>query len=460
MTVSVVIGLLLQLLALWLVHVTIRGQWLRHTGAMLLTVAVIYQGVTELMQSLFPGREHSYRYLVRQDAIDNWVLLVSAAILLFAVGYVGSLRLAGRRTGLPHGAPADPAGYLRDLKLRWLLISIVPLMITALTGRGETAQTTTSNGVTQTGYALAGLTEQFYVLLVGICGAALIARYGTRWMLPLFVVQGGLIALAGQRMAVVIACVLSLYGAAVCGVRPTRKQLTSTVLALAFLAMAISSARAAVGRDAFASGGDLTGRILAVAQGVENLPRADGAVLDDVVYRFDGNAFGAIVTESLSRGAETVGLTTVKNDLLLAVPSLLYPTKIDTPLRDRSEEVYLMERYGLPLTVDYLPGLFGTIVSYYGPLGLVLIAVLIGMVWAVVDRWILDRASPLRMILGLGLTLCALSYEKGPAYYPAAMRGVLLFAFLLWVIQQVNNRNGAAARRTATPKPASPVTTR
>ena len=48
------LGLTVQAAALLLMHLTVRGQWLRHIGAMLLGMAFVYHGFTELQQWAVP----------------------------------------------------------------------------------------------------------------------------------------------------------------------------------------------------------------------------------------------------------------------------------------------------------------------------------------------------------------------------------------------------------------------
>src|SRR4051812_787337 len=79
MTTSVLTGLLLQGIAVGSVHVSIKGRWLHHLGAMFLAVAVIYHGGSEVLQAMWPGRSR-YRTMVAQADVDAWMLLVSAAI--------------------------------------------------------------------------------------------------------------------------------------------------------------------------------------------------------------------------------------------------------------------------------------------------------------------------------------------------------------------------------------------
>src|SRR5438552_4248830 len=108
MTVACLIGLLLQASAVWSVHVVNRGKWLRHPAAMLLAAAVAEHGLTEIMQALWPGRDR-YRTLIGTDGVDQWMLLVSAMILLYAATYC-CIVVVVRRRGREDGAPGRGDG--------------------------------------------------------------------------------------------------------------------------------------------------------------------------------------------------------------------------------------------------------------------------------------------------------------------------------------------------------------
>lgn len=86
MSASVVEGLGLQLVALLLMLEVVRSRWFMHIGAIFLTMAVLYHGVSELLVLAFPNQDYD-RIFVSQPFLDHWVLLVSVALFLFSAGY-------------------------------------------------------------------------------------------------------------------------------------------------------------------------------------------------------------------------------------------------------------------------------------------------------------------------------------------------------------------------------------
>lgn len=436
MTVSVALGLVLQAVALLVVRAAIRGQWLRHTGALFLLVAVVFHGVTELVQMLFPGRNIFRRY-VEQPAVDDWVLLVSVALLLYAVVYAAVIRrVAGEATP----APVD----VSSLSLPWMAAAAVPLLGLSLVGAG--AVDSSDTGADADGYLTGGLAVQFTVLLVAIVGSLTIVRFGRKWMLPILLVEVALLSLIGARLVVLAGCLLVLYGAAIAGIRPTRRQMITAVLVVMLLGASVSSARELSGRDAFAGQEDVGVRAEALLAGVLALPSGDtlDTALDDVVYRFDGNSYGAIVLDALDDGREPVGVTTVGGTLSLAVPSFLSPGKLDGAVADRSEKVYYQSAFGTPSRIDVLPGVLSSWVGYGGPLVLLVLVAALAVTLGAVDRWILRGSSSLAFILGMGIVQAALFYERGTQGIVLTLRGVLVLLAALVAVQWWRRRLTAA----------------
>ncbi len=60
-------------------------------------------------------------------------------------------------------------------------------------------------------------------------------------------------------------------------------------------------------------------------------------------YRVDGDSYGAMSLQALDNGSAPVGITPLKNDLLLAIPSFLEPTKDQSNIENRSDKLYVEE---------------------------------------------------------------------------------------------------------------------
>lgn len=433
MTVTYLIGLLLQGSAVWLVHIANRGQWLRHPAALLLAMAVAEHGLTEIMQALWPGRDR-YRELIGAEATDRWMLLVSAMILLYAITYSAIVVIVGGRDGGLNGRrDLRCADYVAGLDPRFLLLLVAPLAVATLLGRGAVAPTAIGDGVVPTdGYLVSGVAGQYLVLLVAVTGTATVVRYGRRWALPVLVAEALLLALTGTRSMIVFSVLLTLIGLSVCGIRPSRRAVVLVGISVALLGVVVSASRVAVGRAEFATGHGVTGRVDALMSGAGNVGDSGSGILDDTVYRLDANSYGALVFRGLRHGVAPVGLTTVRNDLLLGVPSALYPDKLQTPVEDRNEEQYLDRRFGLNPQIDYLVGLLPVLLAYYGPAGLPVAVVMLASAFTFMELFLNRRATATRLLMAIGMAQCVLLYEAGPAVYITSGRGALLLSAGLW----------------------------
>ncbi len=431
MTVLVMLGLALQLAALMVMRWAVQGNWTRHAGALLLLVAVAYHGATEVVQAIFPGR-NPYRLYVTQEQIDRWVLLVSVALFVYALGYAATL---GRRHRMTPASPVSVEG----LSLKWFSVVTVPLALLALQGFAFQAGNARTSLASANDYLIGGLVLQFVVLLLAVCSALAIIRFGARWALAILLVESAFIATVGARSMVVIAAVMALYGAALAGVRIPRKQLVAAGLVVVLLGMTISATRAVEGRTAFAADAEPAERIAALGAGLAALPTSEGleSVLNDFVYRLDGNMFGARVLAALDRGAQPVGTRTLQNNLRLAVPSFLDPDKLRTSRLDRNEKDYFAGRFGLPSSsqTDVLPTVWGTMVGYGGPVVLMVLSLVLGLAVGLLDRWGIRGTTPLFFLLGLGIVQFVLSYERGWQAFFVGMRGVAVLICAVFIVR-------------------------
>lgn len=447
MSVWATAGLALQTAALVIVHVAIRGQWLRHVGALFLAVAVLFHGVTEVMQVVWPDRNR-YRALTSPDKVDVWMVWVSVAILTYAAVYAFAVQWLARMH--PQVAEAPGQAHIAGLGLWWLVPGCVVLAALSFGGRG-TLQSGTAG---DTGSYLAdGIVGQYLPVVMAAAGVVVLVRYGARWAMPVLCGQAVLLALNGARTVIIVTVLMTVVAAVSAGVVLPRRKVLAAAAVVAVLAVSISAARDAVGRESFGIGQDVAARVGALGTGVSTLGDGPGgSVLDDTVYRMDANTFGSLVLASVDDGAEPVGLVTAGNVVLLAVPRFLVPSKLTSSLEDRNEEVYFIHHFSLPYR-DYLPGQFGTLVGYFGPFGMLLLAGLLAAAFAAAEWWLRRRASGVRTVLLLGLVQCALIYESGPTRYVITARSLLplvgVVAFLAWRSRRKLARNAEPLDRKA-----------
>ncbi len=409
-------------------------------GALFIFAAVIFHGVSELVNLINPGH-NSYRQIVTQEAIDRWLIWIGPVILIVTLTYVVLVGAAQRQPPAV-GEPAVEQA-LRFFDWRYCLLVTAPLYFLALTGHSGAVG----------GYFAGGLTNQYLLLAVPLTTFAYVARH--RRPLVAVGVQSVALVLLGQRLAVVSGLVLVAYLLARHGVQPTRRELRWAVLLVLLGSAVLSSARATVGRADLAATAAAGQRPSALLAGVDGLftARGLGQLANDYVYRIDGNAFPATVLDRQHQGYGEVGLTTVNNDLALAVPSFLNPAKNHGDIDQRSEKLFLGDHYEISTaTVDYLPTIVGTTVAYFGPAPMLLLAVLIGAALAFIDRG-LRRVTPVRTVMGMGALLVVLYYERDVSVIPVTMRGALTLAGAVWALHLVR-------RTTRQIVPVRPIGTR
>jgi len=432
MTVWVATGLCLQILALLIMHAAIKGRWFRRLGALFLLVAFLYQGGTEVMQWIAPGM-NPFRALLTQEQIDAWVILVSLAMLAYTIAYV----IAAQRSKRVDAEPSVKA--VDGLELWWLLPLTIPLLAATIQGQGGIGP---GSQATRNNYAIGGMSLQFLVYLVAVCGVVAIVRLGPKAVLPTLLCQGLLLSLGGTRGLILSTSILSLYGASMAGIRIPKKPLIIAGAVIALLMVSISASRSVDGRESFAANVGVTKRLSALTDGLGIVATGQGgqAILQDFVYRFDGNTYGALVLSSLDKGAEPVGLTTTRNNILLAVPSFLNPNKLDSSLATRDEKAYFENNFGLPMPVDYLQGVFGTLIGYFGRAGLFLLSGLLGVAFAAADVVIFKNLTSAGLLFGIGVLNGVLAYEIGPSAFPLTLRGALVLISLFLTMRWIHAR--------------------
>jgi hypothetical protein len=427
----------------------LRGQWLTHAGAVFIVAATIYHGLNEVLIWIVPGQD-SYRLLAGPDDVAAFVVWISVSIFLFTCAY---LIVLGQVK--PAVLTSDPDRDLLRKAFDWrlLLLACVPLIVLTVQGNGYVirgGQVTTAQLDTS-----AGLATQFLLPLLVLLSLGLVLRFGMRWFLPAIGFQSIALAITGLRLEVVVAAIIFLYALRRIGSRISPGQWRVALLACVVATVLITSARGSEGRALVVAGHGLDlGYLLAGAVSVGS-PAFWSQLSFDAGHRLDGNSFGAMELHSLDSGYQPLGIQPLVNDLAVAVPRFLYPEKV--PLTEKEyAETYL--QIPLPIIVtggheDILPTQLGATIGFGGPWVMLVIAIALGITFALADRWILRALTPYRLIVGIGLMECVLFYERSWDTYPATMRGQVVLLVIVWVLMRIK---GAFSRE----RPLDPVLVR
>jgi hypothetical protein len=321
-----------------------------------------------------------------------------------------------------------------------MLLAAAPLIFLTLGGQGYLSNI--DNLPNQNAGVGVGLSNQYLIIALVLASFGIVTRFGRRALLPVVLAQSALMAAVGERAGIVITTVLLLYALGRFGVHMRRTQVIAGALVAVFLTLVITSARAAEGRFVATSADSL--RFGFLVAGVVNIgsPSAMRQLSADLGYRFDGNSFGSMELQALDRGAPTLGTAPLTNDVLLAIPSFLNPAKDSTDLGQRVEKVYAEEHLGLTylevapgVWTDILPTQIGGTLGYWGPLGMLAAGAFLGFVIGLSDRWLLRGMGPARLLIGLGLLSCVLSYDSSLDIYTTSFRGILLLLAVLWLLK-------------------------
>jgi hypothetical protein len=173
-------------------------------------------------------------------------------------------------------------------------------------------------------------------------------------------------------------------------------------------------------------------------EGVASLPKdaKDVALLprdvpEPVGQRIDGNSIPAAMLARQVVDIAPAGLEKSLWEIRLAIPNILWPGKLDTPVAQRGAKDVFREHYQLtspPFPQDFLVTQQGSILGYAGIVGLLFGGLLLGSLYGAIDALIGRRKTVIPIIAGLGLLVCALSYELTLFVYATTARTVLILA--------------------------------
>lgn len=414
MSLELLFGLSLQVLASGLVLWKCRAQWLSHSGAIFVLVSSVYYGAWEVVQLMFPGR-NSYRELVAQEFVDEWTVIVGLALVVFAFFYCAGSERSKDPVYDAEGLSSWARISLPDWRLMMLLA--VPGFWVTVSGQ-------------QFGYWINSLSLYMTGLALLTGSTVMVANSGSGSLLPVLFVQVVLLALLGARSGVVVNAALLLSIVMRLGVPIRWRRMLVPGVVAAVLMVLISVARVTGGRFTDADEVGITARIRWLIQGVPGLvdPNILGAsVADDFIYRFDGNAFNAMVHRELARGTPPAGFQSLRNNLVLQVPSALLPGKLDRGLEELFEEEYTVAHYGLPDGIDYIAGTPGIVYSYGGAWVLWGIMAVLGLAYSRLDLWCARSASTLAYFVHIGLIGTAITLEGAVQGYFGTFRNLAIF---------------------------------
>jgi hypothetical protein len=444
---SVVISTLLQTACLGAIVLCVRNRWASSAGFIFALTVWTYHSGSEILNQVFPGR-NAYRGLISDVEVGTAALWCTAVVASFTVTYILSRPYrAHSRARASNAAPTVLDNWPVMVTVAGLLyiIAVSPSDI-----RGDS-------------YWSSGVMDQFVILGVVLASLAVTKGASAR-AAPVMCAQGILLSFVGNRTAVVLSTLMFL---SVTLRRDPKQGFRLTAAAVGLMisaALVISSARAVAGRGDLLS--NASTRVGAIESGTRALTRPtdviDG-VIDDSVYRLDGNSFAAMVVDRLAHGFEPVGPALITNSARLAIPNFIFSSKMELPVEARNEKALIISHFGLFAGLDYVPTLISLMIASLGLAGGVGAGALVGIGYARADRYLARTSTPIALLLGLALVQCAAQIEQGFTTYFVAARGVLVIGivavlydrFVGGVQRSVASRGGPAAEQK---RPCAPFT--
>lgn len=420
----------------------LRHQVWRHVGALFIMMAILYHGVGEIVNRLgVPGVE---RVGLTTAQLDRWQLFVGPAILLFTVAYLAVLGRAARLPLREEGVGHTAAFF------SWKLLAVIaaPMYIYVLSGHGGSPQGGAQLGASHTE---AGLAAQFLLVAMVITSYSFVIKQGPKRLIPTLLLQSALLLLLGERLRVVAGAVMLLVALSMSGQRFNKRHIGTMAAVVLTAGVVLSASRVTVGRQAYGASSGTATRAKAAISGILHPSRVFTNLDQQYFNRLDGNDFAAFTLAGMSQGRPTMGVRTLYDDVALAVPSALNPHKLSTSVLNRSEEAAFENQYNMG-TMNRLPTTLGTLSGYEGPYVFEVLAVLLGVVFAAVDRW-LRRITPVRLVAGVGLIGCVVYYERDLSEYTTTLRGVIVLLVVVKAAQLAKNAGIRGAPRRISTRP-------
>ena len=437
MNVILLTALLFQVMAVVLLRYRLGRHWLRRPTVLIMLADVVYQGLSPVLMALPSiGTWDTYRIGVQQGFVNSATLLMSGGMFVFTVAYLMThperVNAAAGMTGI---------SYLeKALDWKFLTAVSIPLAVLTYQGRGF------NNGVTAIGSVSSNLAATFFIVLIALAAFSFLLKHGVRWFIPVLIVQSLILAAAGERNPVITDAIALILLLLFSGSRPSARQLRGAAALTLVAILAVTGLRAEKGRTLFQQDNGLSARISALGDGLTKFTTTSPAGVTgpsipvQTVIRLDGVDFGGAILQSLSFGQPPLSASYVLDSLLLVVPSALWPSKLahGNALNPAIAET---DDFGLQ-QVNFLPTLPGLYIGFLSAPWLIVFLAFIGLLCGWGERWLFRRCTPVRFVLLAGAVIAALFYEKGLPGMLVALRGAVVIAVIVKLIEVMRRPRG------------------
>lgn len=437
MSATFIASLFTQFVTVGLLRWRLGHGWLGRPVVLLVLVSVIYQGIEPALLAIPSVAVWDNFHLgVGQGFVDDGGLVMSLAMLAFTAGYLAT---RPERTGRAAGPGAVYAAR-RVLDWRLLACACLPLAVLTSQAHGYNNGIAAGQGTT----LATDLAGTFFVVLVVLAAVACLLRVGVGWFLPVLVVQSVLLAIAGERTPVIMDAIALIVLLHFAGLRVPRRQVLAACCLTALAIVAITGVRTHQGRGLFYVNSGMSARINALAHGFSGSPQPPGGpgIVVQAAVRLSGVDFAGAVLQSISLGQPRLSPAYVPESLLLAVPSFVWPGKLDRGNALNPTELEIND-FGLQ-QVNYIPAMPGMYVGFLPPFWLAAAFAGLGVLFGWFECWLLRACTPARMVLLAGAVAAALWYEAGLPTMLVQMRAAVAIMAAIKVVEVIRLRGTAA----------------
>jgi hypothetical protein len=430
-------ALCLQAVAVALMRLRFGATWLRRPVSLLVLTAVFYSGVVEILLAVPSIRVwDTNRTGIGQNYIDSAALILSTGLLAMVLCYL-AVR-PERREWRTDGSAAILVARVLDWRL--FAICCLPLAVLTYQGRGYDSEVSGTTSV--------NLASEFLVLLVVFAAFGFLLRHGIRWFVPTLIVQSIFMATVGERTPLLTDAIILLILLRQVGIRPSRKQVATTLALTALIILAITGYRAQQGRALFMQSSGPQARLKAIENGFHSLLYSSNSVgtspglAAQVAARFDGNAFAGEVLQGMRSGDQRIGATGVAESWLVAVPSALWPSKLShsAALNPTLTEIKTFDLQPVPgVAISPLPTFLGMYLGFLGPYWLIAFLGGTGLVFGWGERRLLRRFTVPRLVALGGAVQAAFAYEAGLPTMLVGLRTAAVFTVAVIVMQAIRS---------------------
>lgn len=423
MSTTLIAALLVQAVSLALLRHRLGRRWLLRPVTLFLIASVVDLGIAPALLNIpSVGAQDGFAIGIKRSFTDQADLIMSVVMLGFTVAY---LLTHPERTSVS-ARPIDIAVVARVLDWRILAAATIPMAAVTAAGRGYNNGSAAGAGTPLE----TNLVATFFIITIAAASVAFVLRHGTRWFLPVLMVQSLLLALAGERTPILMDALALVIVMIFIGIRIPRRQLAAAAVLAVAAILAISGVRVQQGRNIFYANSGLSSRVSALGSGLLGGSSVNDAVMPGIVTQFAtreaGVDFAGSILQSMSEGQPRLSPAYVPESLLLVVPRFLWGSKLSLGTGLNPAQLQIND-FGLQ-QINYIPSMVGTYIGMLSFPWLIILFGFLGLALGWFERWLLRECTPVRVVLLAGAVASALLYEAGLPTILVQMRAALALA--------------------------------